>query len=105
MFNLNDNCLKLMISILGRSSCREEGTRRPCETSSIFVATYVDDPKHYLFLSKGDSMTVEFSFLLLSFFRERCGKFIQSSSFIWGHICYFPIDREQLVPFHDFLQP
>lgn len=50
-------------------------------------------------------MTVEFSFLLLSFFRDRGGKFIQSSAFIWGHICYFPIVREQPVSFHDFLQP
>lgn len=102
IFNLNDNCLKWMISILGRSWCKDDGHRRPCETSSISVTTYVDDPKHYLFLSKGDSMTVEFSFLMISFFRDRLGSSFKFLPLFGDVSAIFPLTEDNWCCFVTF---
>lgn len=71
----------------------DKGARRTCETSSTSIAICADEHKLCLFLSKGDSVFVEFSFVLLSFLHDRLGCSFKVLLLLWDIPAIFPLTQ------------
>lgn len=67
------------------------GTRRSCEASPTSVTAYGDNPRQYPWLSKETPVFVEFSFVLLSFFRDRLGSSFKVLPLFWEIPDVFPL--------------